>query len=74
MLDLLTLARLNEFCGCGQRKCRRRDEDAFYREFADPPALLVAFGRALSFGTWRARKGAASLLLADEEAAAVRSA
>ncbi|ULJ72256.1 hypothetical protein [Rhizobium gallicum] len=50
MLDLLALARLSELSGRKDKERCRRDEDAFYEEFgADPPALIVAFGRALSF-------------------------
>jgi hypothetical protein len=64
-----------DFCRQGQRKCRRRDEDAYYQAFAaDPPALLSALGRALSFGAWRTRKADGRLLLADEELPAVGSA
>jgi hypothetical protein len=50
MLELLAFARLSELSGRKDKEHCRRDEDAFYEEFgADPPALVVAIGGALSF-------------------------
>jgi hypothetical protein len=50
MIELLAFARLPELSGRKGKEGSRRDEDAFYEEFgADPPALIVAIGGALSF-------------------------
>lgn len=50
MLDGLAFARLIESRSRQDQERWRRDQDAYYQEFAaDPPALIVAIACALSF-------------------------